>query len=346
MEPYTLCGPLDGSAAVEKALLARAQGCLLGQLAGDALGSMVEFQGQAAIASRYPHGLRAIGPSPVFNTLAGQPTDDSELALVLARTLLRDGGFIDDNVAAAYGYWLQSGPFDVGGTIGAATRAILLAQPQGRGAAEAARAAANHASEANGALMRQSPLALWGHALDTVILDSYVRADTALTHPNRVCQDASAAFIVALARVIREGLAAEGAHAFACAWDQQHGASPTVTRALTDAAQMPPAYEHNQGHVLIALQNAFYQALHAASLEDGVVATVMGGGDTDTNAAIAGALLGAIHGVRAVPSQWRQAVLSCRPEKGASGVQQPRPLAFWPVDALYLAEQLVALGAQ
>jgi ADP-ribosylglycohydrolase len=98
--------------------------------------------------------------------------------------------------------------------------------------------------------------------------------------------------------------------------------------------------------VLIALQNAFYQALHAATFEDGLVATVMGGGDTDTNAAIAGALLGALHGARAVPAQWRQMVLTCRPQHGAPGVQQPRPPVVWPVDALQVAEQLLVAGAR
>jgi len=56
--------------------------------------------------------------------------------------------------------------------------------------------------------------------------------------------------------------------------------------------------------MLLALQNAFYQLLHASSLERGVVDTVRAGGDTDTNAAIAGALLGAVHGRDVIPQQW------------------------------------------
>jgi ADP-ribosylglycohydrolase len=211
-EPYTLCWPSPGQTSGDDGLLERAQGCLLGQLAGDALGSMVEFQGASAIRARYPQGLREIGPSPVFHTLAGQPTDDSELALVLARTLLRDQAFADDSVAAAYGYWRQSAPFDVGGTLGRATAAILQARARGQDPVQAARREANRASEANGALMRQSPLAVWGHALDPATLAASVHADTTLTHPNRVCQDASAAFLAALAAVIREGLDAQAAY--------------------------------------------------------------------------------------------------------------------------------------
>jgi len=36
-------------------MLSRAQGCLLGQLAGDALGSLVEFQTPEQIRQKYPN---------------------------------------------------------------------------------------------------------------------------------------------------------------------------------------------------------------------------------------------------------------------------------------------------
>jgi ADP-ribosyl-[dinitrogen reductase] hydrolase len=117
-----------------------------------------------------------------------------------------------------------------------------------------------------------------------------------------------------------------------------------VIRARLAAGNAPPDFALNQGWVLVALQNAFYVALHTSSFEEGVVTTVMGGGDTDTNAAIAGALLGAIHGAPAVPRQWREVVLTCRPQAEVAGVRRPRPRAFWPVDALVLSERLVALG--
>jgi len=54
------------------------------------------------------------------------------------------------------------------------------------------------------------------------------------------------------------------------------------------------------------------------------VDTVMRGGDTDTNAAIAGALFGAVHGLDAVPEQWRDKLLNCRPEAGRPHVRHPR----------------------
>jgi len=71
------------------------------------------------------------------------------------------------------------------------------------------------------------------------------------------------------------------------------------------------------------------------------VQTVAYGGDTDTNAAIAGALLGAAHGREAIPSRWILPVISCRPLAEA-GAARPRPMHYWPDDVLDVAEALIS----
>jgi len=111
---------------------------------------------------------------------------------------------------------------------------------------------------------------------------------------------------------------------------------PLLLATLEDAARQPPA-----DWVLIALQNAIWQLLHAPDLETGIMDTVMQGGDTDTNAAIAGALLGAVYGIEAVPERWQTVILHCRPSEFFPRVVHPRPKEFWPKDALELAGQLV-----
>ena len=68
--------------------ISRAQGCFLGQLAGDALGSLVEFQTPEQIRQKYPDGVRELVDGGTWNTIAVQPTDDSEMALILARLLV------------------------------------------------------------------------------------------------------------------------------------------------------------------------------------------------------------------------------------------------------------------
>jgi ADP-ribosyl-[dinitrogen reductase] hydrolase len=94
---------------------------------------------------------------------------------------------------------------------------------------------------------------------------------------------------------------------------------------------------------LIALQNALHKLFHSGSFEEALISTVGYGGDTDTNAAIAGALLGAAHGREAIPPRWILPVLACRPMAEA-GALRPRPMEFWPDDVLELAEALLLLS--
>ena len=150
-------------------------------------------------------------------------------------------------------------------------------------------------------------------------------------------------FTVAIAHAIKEGTDAEQTYDRAIAWARTGCTQPAVLEALERAAaQPPPDFQTQQGWVLIALQNAFFQLLHTPSVEEAVVATVRAGGDTDTNAAICGALAAAVHGRGAIPAQWQRMVLSCRPFPGFPHTHRPRPAMFWPADALTLAERLLA----
>jgi ADP-ribosylglycohydrolase len=293
--------------------------------------------------------------------MAGQPTDDSELALLLARTLVAREAFHQEAVARAYAGWCHGWthadepnacahdwcqPFDVGNTTRLALGAVSTEDAEAGRAAERATAAAHMESQANGALMRVSPLGIWGAFRSPEEVSEAARQDARLTHPNQVCQDASAVFAVTLAAAIREGLTPPLTYARALAFATSRPIEPAVVTALQSAAHEPPRdFMRQQGWVLMALQNAFYRLLHASNMEEAVVETVRAGGDTDTNAAICGALLGAVHGRDAVPTGWRRMVLSCRPMPGHPGVKQPRPAIYWPTDALIVAERLLASGA-
>ena len=306
-------------------MVARARGCLAGQLAGDALGSLVEFQSPEAIRSRYPNGMREPADGGTWNTLAGQPTDDSEMALLLARMLVQKGAYDPQSALEEYRYWLRSRPFDCGNTI----HAGLTGNP-------------NPHSQANGALMRVSPLGIFGanHELNQVA--EWAMADAALTHPHVICRQANALFSMAIAHAVASGCDHEELFRSIRQWAADMPAESALTAAIRKAAEAPPEdYVRQQGWVLIAFHNALYQLLHAPNMEEGVVDTVMRGGDTDTNAAICGALLGAVWGREAVPEQWLKALLNCRPREGDPRVHRPRPPCFWPVDVLELAEGLV-----
>ncbi len=314
--------------------LARAQGCLVGQVAGDALGALVEFQGRDAIVARYPDGLRALADGGPWRIVAGQPTDDSEMALALARSVVTRGGYDAEAAFAAYAGWLASGPFDVGNT----TRTALGLTFRNAGSRTGE-------SQANGSLMRVSPVGV-AYAGRPDLAAEHAGRDSALTHPHPTCVAACRAHAAAIAEGIASGDRSAMLQAALRHAGQGDGAD-VVRRTIETAREAPPTdYQTHMGWVLVALQESFHRLAMGMGAAEAVTATVMQGGDTDTNGAITGALLGAADGLPAFPAQWRLAVTTCRPMR-ATGAPQPRPAVFWPDDALDLAEALlVATVAQ
>jgi ADP-ribosylglycohydrolase/fructose-1,6-bisphosphatase/inositol monophosphatase family enzyme len=297
--------------------LPRAQGAMLGQVIGDSLGSRVEQKPAAEIEQLYPGGLRDLGDGGPYHTIAGQPTDDSEMALTLARSIVREKKYHAEKVLDAYRAWLTSRPVDVGVTTERGLLGLVTTE-----------------SESNGSLMRCSPLGVWA-AGDPALAARTARDDSALTHANPVCLEACAAYCAAIAAGVgganrEEMFEAAAAHA-------KGPAHEAVKRAAKGIA--PSDFFTHQGWVLVALQNAFW-CLHTLEFEEALVTTAGRGGDTDTNAAIAGALLGALHGREAIPARWIHPVLACRPLAEA-GALRPRPMEYWPDDVLELAEALL-----
>ena len=297
--------------------VARAQGCLLGQVVGDSLGSRVEAKTAAEIVELYPEGVRDLTDGGPYHLIAGQPTDDSEMALTLARVLLRERKFDRDKVLDAYRDWLTTRPVDIGQTTEQGLLGLLTTE-----------------SQSNGSLMRVSPIGIWA-AGDPALAARTARDDSTLTHSNEVCLEACAGYAAAIAAGVagatpKEMIQTALAHA--------KGPARDVIERGADGVRPADFFTH-PGWVLVALQNAFYRLLNP-SLQVALIQTVSEGGDTDPNAAIAGALLGAAYGRDAIPQRWLFPVLACRalPEAGAL---RPRPIECWPDHALELAEALL-----
>ena len=125
--------------------------------------------------------MRELADGGTFYTIAGQPTDDSEMALLLARTLTTLGGYDPEEARKAYVFWLNSRPFDCGNTVTSGLRG----HP-------------NPDSQANGAMMRVSPLGILGVNFDPDQVEECARQDAALTHPHPVCRQANALFTLSM----------------------------------------------------------------------------------------------------------------------------------------------------
>ncbi|HRE91230.1 MAG TPA: ADP-ribosylglycohydrolase family protein [Myxococcota bacterium] len=310
-------------------LRARARGTWLGQLTGDALGTTVEFRSRASVEREYPSGLRKVVGGGPFRCEPGQVTDDSELALALARTLVERGADFDA-IASAYVAWCHSSPIDIGGTT---LNAFDL-----RGEVSAERLWSNAAElnghpkrQANGALMRVSPLAIWATTHAHERLAELARLDAKLSHPSPNCQESNVAFVVAIADGLKGGTPRSMYEAALKSVDTEVGRE--VHDWLVAAETELPDFDNwGMGWVRVALQNAFYRLLHSEDFEAAVVDTVMQGGDADTNGCIVGALCGAAFGELDIPVQWREAVLTCKPR---------RPDFYWNRDARELAVALL-----
>ncbi|PRW32678.1 ADP-ribosylation Crystallin J1 [Chlorella sorokiniana] len=254
-----------------------------------------------------------------FDVGPGQFTDDTELALCLAYGLAGNppsGGFPAQAVGREYVWWANSSePFDIG-----VTTATAFSLPYGQQVADHAAAiqgnvqnAQSLASKANGALMRATPVAIWAHRLPAQAIAAAAAADARLSHPNQATQDANAAYVIAVASLIRQPGDAAAALAAAESWAAEH-ACLEVQQWLAGARDVSVMQQYQAtamiGFAKHAFQLAFYHLRQRSSFLEGLQHALLAGGDTDTNAAIVCGMLGALHGAAAIPADLRSKVES------------------------------------
>lgn len=243
-------------------MLQRAQVCLLGQFIGDALGSLVEFKSVDEIHALYPDGVRDLVDGGTWNTIAGQLTDDSEMALMLAQTLIEHQRYQSNEALNAYQFWLDSQPFDCGMTVAMGLRGVLL----------------NPNSQANGALMRISPLGVFGAKYSLHEVGAWAMEDAALTHPYPICLQKNALFAMAIAYAVSSACDAQTLYAQIKQWALELKVENALLKTIELAKdEAPPNYVTQQGWVLIAFHNALWQLLHAPNFEEALVSTIMYG---------------------------------------------------------------------
>ncbi len=208
---------------IDSGTLSRAEGCLLGQLAGDSLGSLVEFQTPAEIRRRYPDGVRKLENGGTWGTIAGQPTDDSEMALILARTLIKNGRYDANEAREAYVFWLNSHPFDCGSTVSTGLRGFP-----------------NRNSQANGAMMRISPLGIFCSNCDPERTSELAQQDASLMHPHPVCLQANALFAMSVAAAISTSNNPASIYENIKTWALEMKVEGPLLRTVLDAADSAP----------------------------------------------------------------------------------------------------------
>lgn len=293
----------------------RACGVLVGTAVGDALGAGYEF------GSRRYDGWPAMIGGGLGNFAPGEWTDDTAQAMAIA-TVAATGADLRtvealDGVAANFAAWYAGNPPDVG----IQTARVLSAAGRDAGAAAMASAAlALHEqtgrSAGNGSLMRTAPVAL-AHLDAPHALVEAALAVSELTHHQDLAGEAAALWSLMIRHAVLTGELPELDDWDGFAVLDTLASSGTDWRAvLAEAETRDPSSFTTNGWAIGALQAAWSAIAHT-DVPDVLpcrhlqlaLATAIGiGHDTDTVAAIAGALLGARWGVSAVPQEWASMV--------------------------------------
>jgi ADP-ribosylglycohydrolase len=306
--------------------LDRATGSLIGLALGDALGMPTQSFSLESIRERYGV-ISRLEPGPADQPIApgmaaGSVTDDTEQAMLLAEILIAGDGDIDSRkFADALRNWehdmIRRGSLDL---LGPSTRAALSALDQGADPEEAGAGGAT-----NGAAMRIAPVGVAFKNGPRLL--RAVHQASLVTHNTRLGMGAAAAVAAAVSAGIDGATVAQ-------AIDQGIEGSRKGSRlghwiAGGDIASrveyFRPVITSKQGIELIDFLNtvvgtsvASQESVVAAMLIadhfadapfEGLCIAASVGGDTDTIAAIAGAILGSCSGESGFPKELTQQVV-------------------------------------
>jgi poly(ADP-ribose) glycohydrolase ARH3 len=269
-----------------------ARGALLGTFVGDAVG--MPWTGLPA--NRVPDVLEmADGRLP-----RGSYTDDTEMTVAVAESLIECGEVVEEHLADQ----LLKHATSLRG-YGASTTAVFHQLSRGTPAAVAARQVRDkQGSAGDGAAMRVAPIAVRFADRAPALVENAARS-ARVTHVHPVGVDSA----VVQAAAIAAALTGADVHAAAAARASTEqirevlliaarlaasGAEPADVAGATPRSPAAPA----------ALCRAIWCATAHDDFEAVVSAAVRCGGDTDTTAAMAGAIAGARFGASAIPTRW------------------------------------------
>ena len=278
----------------------RVAGALIGSAVGDALGAPFEFGPPGAYGSRFPTDARGVGTEMCgggsLGWAPGEFTDDTQMALLLASSLVEREGLDEADVFDRFRTWLAAGPPDVGNQ----TRSVLASGRPWDVAAAEHLARTGHAA-GNGSLMRTTPAAVFFAPAGREATMDAARRISALTHGDPAAGE-GCAILHELVRV-----ALDGGDPLAALPDALAAVAPEHRgkwESVLAAAWQPSDATESNGAVWPTLGSAVWALRKAGSFAEGMRLVLDLGGDTDTVAAVTGGLLGAVYGIAGIPMRW------------------------------------------
>ena len=235
----------------------RAEGVLLGLACGDALGRPLEFETPARILAQYGEvtGMLANG---TWGKPAGTVTDDTDMALCLARSLVDCGGFDPADVAERFVAWYDSDPFDIGNMTATALARIRDGEPWDVAGQRVWEQSPEGSNAGNGSVMRVAPLAVAFTGDESRLVEASI-VSSRITHADPRCTAGCAVLTCTLS-----GLLIDDPEPLSTALDRVD-----TPDALDDALRpvstgdVDPDALRSTGYVVDTLQTALWHGLHA-----------------------------------------------------------------------------------
>jgi ADP-ribosyl-[dinitrogen reductase] hydrolase len=270
----------------------RAAGVLLGSAVGDALGGPVEFMTAGQIKRKYGVFKEMTG-GVVGNghhvLKPGEFTDDTDMALCIAESLVEMRGYVPEDIARRFVEWYKTDPKDIGNT----TRLALRRLSQGA----SFRDSGLPEGMANGSLMRCAPLSLMYPRNEDSLIDVSMEV-SAMTHAHPEAKMSCVLVNLMIAKML---LGADRNRAYNSALEKVRQMGREFVRVyLTSGYQPDPAKGLAVNTLLLSL-DCF---MKSNSFEEAVIGAVNLGGDADTTGAVTGALAGAYFGAANIPERW------------------------------------------
>jgi ADP-ribosyl-[dinitrogen reductase] hydrolase len=287
---------------------------LVGCAIGDALGNPFEMKQAISPALVEWDGLFKEGGT-FWHGQPGQYTDDTLMSMALAASLVEHQGFNPEDVASKYLAWYESG--NTRG-IGTTTASAMMRLKLGATWEESGLTHGMDSQPAggNGTAMRASPIGLV-YRNDLHKLLEVAATDASITHNS--LEPKIGSVVVALATALlanREADPQSICHTiFEIVADSEVKNSLEITKKWleqgTDLASVAfEAFEEigktgNRGYVPETVATAFYCLGATDNFRDCVVMAIKAGGDTDSTAAVAGALAGTYYGLEGIPEEYK-----------------------------------------
>ena len=305
------------------------RGVLFGQAIGDALGVGTEFLSRSEVAFTFPNGLRNYSDFRIYSKITnqfeqfddprwspGDWTDDTDQMLCILDSILAHRTIDIHDIAARLHHWAVTDAFGIGATVSAIVHHPDFLENPHR-IAEEYWESKGRISAPNGGVMRTSPLGIWQY-LEPKKIRYNAETVCRITHADPRCLGSCVAVCLAISQLLQgEQDLDKLVDAIAKDVETYHPEMATyLTKTQADSLEVLDLDEGLNArervtycYTLKTLAAGFWALRHANTFSEGILAIVHEGGDADTNAAVAGALLGARFGYRAIESAWIEGLI-------------------------------------